>query len=352
MYFQENFLYVFLYKIDIFINIINNNNNINNNNINNINNKFHNSNFLKKREMLQTNHKMCKIQSLSTIEESGEFNRKTTPHYAKQKGYNVIKTPKRRILVFDVETTGLIPNMDPITKEYKSLEEMPNIIQISFIVFNLYEFCIERTYNAYIKIKNIEKITEEITNLTGITQEKCLNEGIEMKEALIEFYNEYIHSDYVIAHNINFDKRMIMIELERNFLEIEKTCPFILNIFNPIFCKSKGIENYCTMMASINICNILIEKKSKKVSNKIVPVPLVEGETESIIISSTPPTFYKKYPKLSELYFCLFQSNPENLHNSLVDTLVCLRCFLKIKMNHEIHDKKYDFMLKTVMEMV
>ena len=321
--------------------------------------------------MLHSKINMYKIQSLSPISRdstvvsrdysnnsaplsgdvvlhcSKEIIRTTTP--ATLKAPIVLKKPKRRILVFDVETTGLIPNMDPITKEYKSLEEMPNIIQLSFIVFNLYEFCIERTYNAYIKIKNIEKISEEITNLTGITQEKCLNEGIEMKDALIEFYNEYINSDYAIAHNINFDKRMIMFELERNFLEIEKTCPFILNIFNPIFCKSKGIENYCTMMASINICNILIEKKSKKVSNKLATVATGEGEPESIL---TPPTFYKKFPKLSELYFCLFQSNPENLHNSLVDTLVCLRCFLKIKMNHEIHDKKYDFMLKTVMEMV
>ena len=284
------------------------------------------------------------------------YNMKKTTTPATLKAPIVLKPPKRRILVFDVETTGLIPNMDPITKEYKSLEEMPNIIQLSFIVFNLYEFCIERTYNAYIKIKNIEKISEEITNLTGITQEKCLNEGIEMKDALIEFYNEYINSDYVIAHNINFDKRMIMFELERNFLEIEEKCPFILNIFNPIFCKSKRIENYCTMMASIHICNILIEKKSKKISNKMATdvsvAPVEPLGSESIIMPLTPPTFYKKFPKLSELYFCLFQSNPENLHNSLVDTLVCLRCFLKIKMNHEIHDKKYDFMLKTVMEMV
>lgn len=270
---------------------------------------------------------------------------------AKFRGSNVLQKPSHRILVFDVETTGLIPNMDPITKKYKSLEEMPNIIQLSFIVFNLYDFCIERTYNAYIKIKEIEKITKEITNLTGITQEKCSKDGIGMKEALVEFYNEYINSDYVIAHNINFDKKMIMIELERNFLEIEKECPFILNLFNPIFCKTKGIENYCTMMASIHICNILIEKKSKKVYNKIEP-PLEGGETESLIMPSSPPTFYKKFPKLSELYFCLFQSNPENLHNSLVDTLVCLRCFLKIKINHEIHDKKYDYMLKTIMEMV
>jgi DNA polymerase III epsilon subunit-like protein len=235
---------------------------------------------------------------------------------------------KRRILVFDVETTGLIPKIDPLTKKQLPLEEMPFIIQISFIVFNLYECIIERTYNAYIRIKTPEKITEEITNLTGITREKCETEGVLMKDALLEFYNEYIQSDYIIAHNIQFDRRMIMIEIERNYAEIEHSAKHILNIFNPLFCKLKGIENYCTMMSSLHICNIMIESKKNK-ENK-----------------------YKKFPKLTELYFCLFQMNPDNLHNALVDTLVCLRCFLKIKMNQEIHPKKYDSMLKAVMRMV
>lgn len=235
---------------------------------------------------------------------------------------------KRRLLVFDVETTGLIPKIDPVTKKPGPLEEMPYIIQISFIIFNLYDFSIEKTYNAYIKIKNIEKISEEITNLTGITQEKCANQGIEMKIALEEFYNEYINSDYVIAHNINFDRRMIMIEIERNYLELEEKSKNILNLFDPLFCKLKGIENYCTMLSSIHICNIMIESKTNKTKS------------------------YKKFPKLTELYYILFKSNPANLHNALVDTLVCLRCFLKIKMNHEIHHKKYEHMLESVMKMV
>ena len=270
-----------------------------------------------------------------------------------------------RILVFDVETTGLIPNIDPLTKKQRPLEEMPFIIQLSFIVFNLYEYSIERTYNAYISIKEPEKITEEITNLTGITQEKCRTCGIPMKDALLEFYNEYIQSDYVIAHNINFDRRMIMIEVERNYLELENKAKDILNLFNPLFCKLKGIENYCTMLSSIHICNIMIEKKVNIKPVDKIPVvetiislsdnqttdPIIPNDVVKIKIIS-PPKMYKKFPKLTELYFCLFQSHPENLHNALVDTLVCLRCFLKIKLNHEIHYKKYNHMLNSVMKIV
>ena len=239
---------------------------------------------------------------------------------------NIIR--KRRVLVFDVETTGLIPLKDPETKKDRPLEEMPYIIQLSFIVFNLLEFTIEKTFNAYINITDPEKITEKITELTGITREKCITEGISMSYALYEFYQEYMNVDYVIAHNISFDKQMILFEIERNHYELELLgTEFILNLFNPLFCNVKGIENYCTMYSSINICNIMIENKTNKKP-------------------------YKKFPKLAELYFKLFQKNPENLHNAMVDTLVCLRCFLKIKMGKDIHDRKYEFMMQTVLKMI
>ena len=42
---------------------------------------------------------------------------------------------------------------------------------------------------------------------------------------------------------------------------------------------------------------------------------------------------YKKYPKLSELYENLFNKVPVDLHNSLIDTIVCLRCFMKMWFN-------------------
>ena len=296
----------------------------------------------------------------SSSEFRGSASSATTPLLHKKK--------IRRILVFDVETTGLIPNNDPITKKNQPIENMPYIIQLSFIVFNLYDYKLERVFNAYIKIKEPEKITKEITDLTGITREKCENYGILIKDALLEFYNEYIQSDYVIAHNISFDRRMIMFEIERNYVELELKAENILNIFNPIFCKLKNIENYCTMMSSINICNIIVERKtnsnsfvkdsrvsrlsscgdytsSTKIENNMLGV---EASSSSLLQKK----MYKKFPKLSELYFCLFQSNPANLHNALVDTLVCLRCFLKIKLNYEIHNRKYDHMLESIMKIV
>ena len=47
---------------------------------------------------------------------------------------------------------------------------------------------------------------------------------------------------------------------------------------------------------------------------------------------------YAKYPKLAELHEKLFQKTPKNLHNSLNDILVTLRCYMKIKYNTDVLD--------------
>ena len=48
---------------------------------------------------------------------------------------------------------------------------------------------------------------------------------------------------------------------------------------------------------------------------------------------------YKKYPSLLELCSYLFQYEPKNLHNSMNDVVICLRCFYKMRFNEDIYDK-------------
>jgi hypothetical protein len=45
---------------------------------------------------------------------------------------------------------------------------------------------------------------------------------------------------------------------------------------------------------------------------------------------------YTKFPKLSELHEKLFATKPQNLHNSLVDILITLRCFMKLNSDRDI----------------
>jgi hypothetical protein len=74
-----------------------------------------------------------------------------------------------------------------------------------------------------------------------------------------------------------------------------------------------NIKNkYCTMKESIELCNIERENKRGK---------------------------YLKYPTLSELHNKLFGVIPKNLHNSLNDVLISLRCFLKLKYDVDVVEK-------------
>jgi hypothetical protein len=70
---------------------------------------------------------------------------------------------------------------------------------------------------------------------------------------------------------------------------------------------------YCTLNESINLCNIkAIDKFGKE---------------------------YTKFPKLLELHQKLFESTPNNLHNSFNDILVTLRCFMKLKHDIDLNEK-------------
>ena len=96
---------------------------------------------------------------------------------------------------------------------------------------------------------------------------------------------------------------MLMVEAIRNDINLN---------FN-----RNGLNLYCTMRNGIELCNI--EKKND------------EGE------------IYKKFPTLLELHYKLFNVIPNNLHNSLIDILICLRCFYKMIYNDDICKKNKSF---------
>jgi len=223
------------------------------------------------------------------------------------------------VLTFDTETTGLFSKSDDI-------DGQPFIIQFSFVVFDMRTFKIQTKFNEYIKIDPSIEIKPKITELTGITKEMCDMNGIHIENALIEFYKAYISCGTLVAHNINFDKKMILIELKRNIHRIYLQNPNILSLFNDVFNHMSGIEEYCTMNFGKNICNIILEKKK----TPIIDPPVIHTQQDYSAKQ------IKKYPKLSELHEFLFGFCPVDLHNSLVDSIVCLKCFLKMRFNLDI----------------
>ena len=204
-----------------------------------------------------------------------------------------------KILVFDTETTGLIPKD---TSLYQT-NSWPYVVQFSFILFNTITNKIELEQDYIIKIPKHVEISRESTKVHGITKQKTIKQGFDMKDVLEIFKIALESCDFLVAHNINFDKKLIMVENIRNKVDMS---------FN-----RNGLNIYCTMKNGINICNI--EKKNE--NNEI----------------------YKKYPSLLELHYKLFNTIPCNLHNSLVDVLICMRCFYKIIFNEDLCKKNKQF---------
>lgn len=220
------------------------------------------------------------------------------------------------IMIFDVETTGLIPRNMPKDGSLTPIDVYPYILQLSFIVYDLGKKEIIQTYNEYIRVSDKVFISPIITNITRITRELCDEKGVDIVDALHAFYNAYLICNTIIAHNIAFDQTLIEVEVHRNLncLYERKLNPLCL--FNTLFNKINNIRLYCTMKQGKDICNILVERKPDAKITNIV---------------------YKKFPKLSELHQKLFNSVPDNLHDASIDTRACLRCYLKMNHDFDLH---------------
>ena len=206
-----------------------------------------------------------------------------------------------KILVFDTETTGLPEKGASIYDKSK----WPYIVQLSYILYDLSANSAQITDN-YIAIDGSIVISQESYEIHHISREILDVQGINIVEALKGF-NECLNvCDVVVGHNISFDKRLIFVECFRH--NIKQYCTDFKH--NVMIHKAE----YCTMKNTTEFCKL--ERLS--VSNQV----------------------YYKHPKLSELYTILFPNEPvpKDLHNSLVDVAMTLRCYLKYVHNFDIKE--------------
>jgi len=252
------------------------------------------------------------------------MNANTTTSKTNAYGLKPIPLRRKRIMVFDTETNGLFPKINLEMNERGELERLPEIdkypyiLQLSFVVFDLETKTIIEKFNEYIRIDESVEISDRITEINGINRIICKEKGISIIKALDRFYDAYMNVDYVVAHNIAFDKKVMEIEVQRNFSKLCHILSRAMFLFNDTYNARNGISLVCSMELSKKFCNILIERES----------------TYNLPDSKEPqPIKYKmlKSPKLVELHDKLFGYKPDNLHNSLVDTMVCLKCYLKIQ---------------------
>ena len=200
-----------------------------------------------------------------------------------------------RHLVFDTETTGLFP------KRYGSDTLDPHMIQLSYLIYEAGQ--VVEVWNNYIRLPSDIKISQEIENLTGATNEICQRQGISVVDALINFVRVCQTVDIVIAHNIEFDKRVVRTEILRNVGAIiaKMGNSTALALFSDNFPKRPA--EFCTIEASRDLC--------------------------AIVRTNSRGTYFKN-PTLTELYEHLFGVKPAKAHNSLDDCESCLRCYLTL----------------------
>jgi DNA polymerase III epsilon subunit-like protein len=220
-----------------------------------------------------------------------------------------------RILVFDTETTGLIPKNKQLPRD---IQEYPYIVQFSFMLYNIETFTIEKLSDYIVRLPEHIEIPEESSKIHGITTRMTKVRGIPINEVFDDFENTIQQANVIVGHNLSFDIEMYRKECILNHRE----CKINKELFNT---KSQ----YCTMKHSCNLCRI------ERVNSY---------------------GMYYKYPTLLELHQFLFKETPSNLHNSMVDVLSCLRCYYKLVYDRDLlmmdttFKKIYPMTLKTPSE--
>jgi len=209
-----------------------------------------------------------------------------------------------RVLVFDTETTGL-PQSKIISPD--TLQSWPHIVQFSYVIYDTDANDIVVSSDDIVKVGKDVVISDGSIELHGITKEISQNKGKNINELIDVFCSHLKSVDVLVGHNIEFDIKMIKVELLR-FIYSDMSDDKCIKYKNNLYDLSNFQNVYCTMQNSIDLCGI---KKPDKYGKE-----------------------YNKYPKLIELHQKLFNSAPNNLHNSFNDILITLRCY--IKMNYDV----------------
>lgn len=182
-------------------------------------------------------------------------------------------------LFFDTETTGLPRNWKaPVT----DLKNWPRLVQLGYMSYDSKGNLISKG-DLIIRPEGFT-IPRSASQVHHITTQKALEEGKSLEKVMSNFKNLVEEADYLVAHNISFDEKILGAE----FLRCEMGFPL------------KGKKKICTM----------------------------KGTTEFCAISG--PYGYK-WPKLSQLHYKLFGRGFEEAHNAFADIQATAKCFWELR---------------------
>lgn len=181
-------------------------------------------------------------------------------------------------LFFDTETTGLPRNYKAPASD---INNWPRLIQLGWILTDQ-DGAEKARFDSVIRPDGFS-IPEASSEIHGVTTDRAIKEGIELKSSLYLFKAALAAADVVIGHNVAFDTKIMAAEFYR------------CQIKNSL----ESMSSLCTMEASTDYCAL-------------------------------PGKYGLKWPKLIELHEKLFGEGFEDAHSAIVDIEATVRCFLKL----------------------
>lgn len=182
-------------------------------------------------------------------------------------------------LFFDTETTGLPRNWKAPVSD---LNNWPRLVQLAWLLYD--EDGNEAAVANHIIKPDGFAIPYQSSRIHGITTERALAEGIDIRIVLDEFQKMIDQAGFLVAHNMSFDEKIVGAEFLRN------------HMINSIAAKKR----ICTMVSSTNYCAL-------------------DG-----------PYGYK-WPTLTQLYQKLFGTGFKEAHDASVDINATAKCFWELK---------------------
>ena len=192
-----------------------------------------------------------------------------------------------RAIFFDTETTGLPKDRKKSASEGSN--NWPEPVSISWALTEGAKLIRAKSYLIY---PNGWQIPQESIKIHGITQTMAETDGARLQHVMSEFIRDLHQADIAVAHNIEFDKNVII-------SAAIYLCEADVALKWPKY-------EFCTCESTRILCKLPLYK------------PTLSG-------------MYKA-PKLVELYTFVFKTTPPELflHTSLGDVLVLMAAFFKL----------------------
>ncbi|MDC1067675.1 3'-5' exonuclease [Candidatus Kapabacteria bacterium] len=194
-------------------------------------------------------------------------------------------------LFVDTETTGLPLKWNAPLKDLKN---WPRLVQIAWLEYDKFGNLL--TQGDYIITPKNFEIPEQSSRIHKITSKIAKERGNDLKAVLNVFNSIIEKSEFIVAHNIDFDEKIIGAEFLREYIKTDL--------------HSKKL--FCTMKSTVDFMKI----------------PSSKGGF--------------RYPGLGDLYRKLFGKSFADSHNALADIKSTAEIFWKLKADGVI-DPNNDF---------